>query len=147
MDPKNLLQHEIETLFKGSHAELLTAFKSALGDVEHAAMHTAQKEFSRIVLKAVDSLISVTVKAAGGHSADQLSSAALTQLARQFNQLTTVLSGYAPLQVNVEVAKHEHGDHSPEAEAARFHRAPVITAVRAAVEDVFATLTGNLVHD
>lgn len=147
MDPKNLLQTEIENLFQGSHGELLGAFKGAITDVEHAALHEVQKEVSRVTLKAFDSLVAVTVKAAGSHAAQQLAGAHLLQVGGQFDQLKTALGHYYPLQVAVETAKREHGDHSPEAEAVRALRAPGILTVRAAVEDIFASLTGNLVHD
>jgi hypothetical protein len=125
--------------------------KKLLGDLTKAgkkiAVDEVAKQVSRITLKGIDSFLAVAVKNLPSDQASTLADAYTTALADQIDQFGEAIDAYLPLQLAVEVAKKQHGDKSPEANAARAARVAGIAEMRQEVRDVFRTVTGGTVAD
>ena len=101
------------------------------------------KEVSHGLLKSMDTLIAATVKVADASAAHHVAEAQLTEIVRKLDELSATIAGYLSLQIEVELEKKIHGDHSPEADNARHLRQPGIDAVRQKTVDLFAVIAGQ----
>ena len=101
------------------------------------------KEVAHALIKSIDILVAATIKVTDEVTAKKVAEAHLTEIAREMDVVTKVLSVYVPLQTMVELEKKLHGNQSAEANAARTKRAPAILAVKHSVENLFNIIVGK----
>lgn len=125
VDTKNKLLAELEKLSQDF----------AIGHISGSVAHA--------VLKSVDGLIAASLKVVDKEQALILAQGFSDEVDVQMVHLQDALVRYIPLQVNVEVAKKQFGDHSADANAAREKRKVGITEVKEDVGNLMAAFVGK----
>jgi hypothetical protein len=108
---------------------------------------TVIKTVAHNMLKGIDDVIAASVHVLSSDQVARLAGAYRNEIDRQFVQLNQAVATYIPLQVAVEMAKKQHGNNSPEANAARAKRAAGIDEVKTEFGDLFAAIVGEHVTD
>ena|ERR1043166_5999767 len=137
--------------------------KSVLGDVElqvkNQVLHELQSVGKSVLinevaqscahqmLKGIDGVIAACVKSLGKGDAAKLMNAYTDEVRTQVNQFTEAMALYAPLQLDVELAKKTYGDKSKEANAAREKRAKGITSFKTEFQDILKVVIGETPSD
>ena len=98
---------------------------------------------SRTVIKSLDGVVAVAVKALPQEESERLAAAYLAEVTEQLDEFSQALLDYLPHAVSVEVAKKSHGNNSYQAVLARLERQRFIEGVRSEVKDVFRAVAGQ----
>jgi hypothetical protein len=138
----------IKTALVGVSDDVKKTLENELKHVaEEFLSHSVIDKAVKILLKGIDSVIAASVKVLPSIQADKVATVYLNEIDKQFVQLKMAISGYIPLQVNVEMQKHRFGNQSNEANDARERRKAGIDEVKAEFGDVFAAILGGHVSD
>ena len=138
----------IKTALAGVKDDVKKALLNELKDVAHdfVVSHVMDKT-AKIVLKGIDQVVEKSVKLLTSDQVNKVAGAYTDEIDRQFVQLNQALATYIPLQVDVELAKKEHGKNSAEANAERVKRAAGIAEVKSEFGDLFGSILGDHVKD
>lgn len=101
----------------------------------------------RVVVKAIDGVAKVGVKALPQADAERLAAAYLVEVTDQLGQFSAALDDYLPHALAVEVAKRKFGSSSAQANAARRERKKWMDEAKSEVRDIFAAIAGGEVED
>ncbi len=140
-----------------------TLIKSVLGDVEVQVKNQVLRELQSVgktvlinevaqscahaILKGIDGVIAACVKSLGKGDAAKLMNAYADEVRTQVNQFSEAVALYAPLQLEVELAKRTYGNQSKEANAARVKRLAGISSFRQEFQDILKVVIGETPSD
>lgn len=137
--------------------------KQALGDVEvqvkNQVLHELQsvgksvlidevaRSCAHAILKGIDGVIAACVHSLAKGDAAKLMDAYTDEVRVQVNQFAEAIALYAPLQLEVELAKKTWGDKSKEANAARVKRLAGIASLKSEFQDILKVVIGETPSD
>lgn len=141
-----------EALVEGFFGDLKNdAAKKLLHELEGVGKDLATQKVAdvagRVIVKGIDQVVAAAVKLADHLDVHDFAEHYLDTVDEELAELTIALKAYVPLQVAVETAKHQYGNNSAEANAARAARKAGIEEVKEEVGDIFASVIGGHVTD
>jgi hypothetical protein len=105
------------------------------------------KSCSRAIMKGIDGVTAACVNSLGKGDAEKLMNAYTAELQRQISQFSEAIALYAPLDLQVELAKKTWGDKSKQANDARALREKGISEFRQELKDILDAAVGKKTSD
>lgn len=130
----------------------LTAFLNALpadvresleNELESAGVKLVWKTAAHQLVKAVDTAVAIGVKHLRPEQVTEFGDAFDDTVWEELSELGQAVAVYIPLQADVELMKRQHGDKSPEANAARKRRSVGLNGFREEIKDTVLAFAGK----